>query len=85
MRRSTIHNIRRLNLRQCSFDDGTLVHGHEVLDIDEGVFASVSLERLQRLQDDSAKIFSFPLSEVDTVTQVLVLSNENVDLTDGRT
>ena len=44
--------------------------GHHVLDIDEGVFAAVSLQDLERLLDEVTQVLSLVLTVVNLVPRV---------------
>lgn len=62
----------------CSVEDATLISWDHVLDIDEGVFSSVSLESLESLLNKVTQVVSLSLSVVDFVSQVLVASLKEI-------
>jgi len=62
-----------------SVEDATFIGGHHVLDVDEGVFSAMSLEELEGHLDEVTQVGSLSLSVVDLVSEVIVLSLEEVE------
>jgi predicted LPLAT superfamily acyltransferase len=60
-------------------DNNGLVRRYQVLDVDERVFASVDLKLFQSLDDQLSQIFSLPLGIVDSIAEVLIAVDENVE------
>ena len=67
-----------LSRSDCSVEDATFVGWDHVLDINESVFSSVGLEKLESLLNKVSQILSLSLSVVDLVSQVLVACLEQV-------
>lgn len=59
------HGISRLA------DDDALEYGHEILDVDEGVLASVHLKRLQGFHYQLPEVFPSLLAVVYSVSEVV--------------
>lgn len=64
-------------------DVAGLVGGHDVLDVDKGILATVSLEALQRLVNHIAHIHLVPLRVVDAVATVHWKSGIGISLEIG--
>jgi len=56
-----------------SVEHATLVGRHHILDVDEGVFASICLERFKCLLDKITQVQLLPLRVVDPISHVFVL------------
>jgi hypothetical protein len=66
------------DLRLDSVEHAALVRGDHVLDVNEGVVATVRLKQLQRLLDQVAQVLLLALRVVDFVSLVQVLGLEQV-------
>ena len=62
----------------CSVEHAALVRGNHVLDVNEGVIATVHLEHFERLLNQIAEVLLLALRVVDAVTNVQVLLLEEV-------
>ena len=65
-------------LADCSVKDAALVGRDHVLDVNEGVVATVLLEKFQSGHDQVAEVGGLALLVVDLVTEVVVLCLEQV-------
>ena len=64
--------------RVCSVEHARLVGGDHILDVDEGIFATVSLKEFEGLLDQVAEIESLALAVVNLVAEVGVVLLEEV-------
>ena len=62
----------------CSVEDAALIGGDHILDINEGVFSSVDLEKLESRLDEVSKVLALSLAVVDLVSKVVVANLEQV-------
>ena len=63
---------------RCSVEHTALVGGDHVLDVNEGVIATMLLEKFERLLDQVAQVLLFALRVVNSVALVEVLLFEEV-------
>merc|ERR1719364_346744 len=63
----------------CSGEDATLVRGNHVLDVDEGIFATMDFEDFQSFIDQVTKIQTLPLRVVNVVATVEAFVFEDVE------
>lgn len=62
-----------------SVEDATFIGGHHVLNVDEGVFATVLLKEFESSLDEVTQVLGFALGVVDLVSEVHVLGLEEVE------
>lgn len=63
----------------CSVEDARLVGGNHILDVDEGVFAPVDLEKFQGLLDEVSEHEALPLRVLDLVPLIAIAALEQVE------